>query len=45
MKIWQGYEPSEALKAKAKTRVVPQLPGMGDANGTSLSGVTDLTTP
>ena len=24
MKIWQGYEPSEALKAKAKTPVMQQ---------------------
>jgi ectoine hydroxylase-related dioxygenase (phytanoyl-CoA dioxygenase family) len=42
MKMWQGYEPSEALKAKAKTRVLRQLLGMGDAYGTSLAGVTDL---
>jgi ectoine hydroxylase-related dioxygenase (phytanoyl-CoA dioxygenase family) len=45
MKIWQGYEPSEALKAKAKTRVMRQLLGMGDAYGTSLAGVTDLNAP
>ncbi len=42
MKIWQGYEPSEALKSRAKTRVMKQLLGMGDAYGTSLAGLTDL---
>lgn len=42
MKVWQGYEPSDALKAKAKTRVMRQLLGMGDAYGTSLAGVQDL---
>jgi phytanoyl-CoA hydroxylase len=36
MKIWQGYEPSEALKAKATTPVMKQLLGIGDAYGTSL---------
>jgi phytanoyl-CoA hydroxylase len=36
MKIWQGYEPSEALKAKATTPVMRQLLGIGDAYGTSL---------
>jgi ectoine hydroxylase-related dioxygenase (phytanoyl-CoA dioxygenase family) len=41
MKMWQGYEPSEALKAKAKTRVRKQLLGIGDAYGTSLAGVSD----
>ena len=38
MKHWQGYEPSEALKARAKTRVLRQLLGVGDAYGTSLEG-------
>jgi phytanoyl-CoA hydroxylase len=42
MKIWQGYEPSEALKAKAKTRVMRQLLGIGDAYGTSLAGDSSL---
>lgn len=42
MKMWQGYEPSEALKAKAKTRVMRQLLGIGEAYGTSLTGLTDL---
>ncbi len=42
MKQWQGYEPSQALKASAKTRVMRQLLGIGDAYGTSLAGVTDL---
>lgn len=42
MKHWQGYTPSDALKARAKTRVMKQLLGMGDAYGTSLAGVTDL---
>lgn len=37
MKQWQGYEPSEALKARAKTRVMRQLLGIGDAYGTSLA--------
>jgi phytanoyl-CoA hydroxylase len=36
MKIWQGYEPSEALKAKATTPVMKQLLGIGDAYGTYL---------
>jgi phytanoyl-CoA hydroxylase len=40
MKIWQGYEPSEALRAKASTRVMKQLLGIGDAYGTSLAGDT-----
>jgi ectoine hydroxylase-related dioxygenase (phytanoyl-CoA dioxygenase family) len=31
MKIWSGYEPSEAVKAKAKTPVMKQLLGIGDA--------------
>ncbi len=42
MKFWQGYEPSEALKAKAKTRVMRQLLGMVDPYSASLAGVTDL---
>lgn len=42
MKFWQGYEPSDALKAKAKTRVMRQLLGMGDPYGSSLGGITDL---
>ncbi len=42
MKVWQGYEPSEALKAKATTRVMKQLLGIGDAYGTSLAEITDL---
>lgn len=41
MKFWQGYEPSEALKAKAKTRVMQQLLGMTDPYGASLADVTD----
>jgi ectoine hydroxylase-related dioxygenase (phytanoyl-CoA dioxygenase family) len=36
MKIWPGYEPSEALQAKAKTAVRKQLLGMGPAYMTSL---------
>jgi phytanoyl-CoA hydroxylase len=36
MKTWQGYEPSEALKAKATTPVMKQLLGIGDAYGTYL---------
>jgi ectoine hydroxylase-related dioxygenase (phytanoyl-CoA dioxygenase family) len=31
MKTWSGYEPSEAVKAKAKTPVMKQLLGIGDA--------------
>jgi len=42
MKQWQGYEPSETLKANAKTRVMKQLLGIGDAYGTSLAGGVDL---
>jgi ectoine hydroxylase-related dioxygenase (phytanoyl-CoA dioxygenase family) len=36
MKIWQGYEPSEALKAKAATPEMKQLLGIGDPYGTYL---------
>lgn len=36
MKIWQGYEPSEKLKAKATTAVRKQLLGLGPAYGTYL---------
>ncbi len=36
MKIWQGYEPSAALKSRATTHVLRQLLGIGDAYGTSL---------
>ena len=42
MKPWGGYEPSAALRAGAKTRVMRQLLGIGDPYGTSLHGVTDL---
>jgi len=42
MKQWQGYEPSERLKAGAKTRVMKQLLGIGNAYGTSLAGMVDL---
>lgn len=42
MKIWQGYEPSAALKAQAKTRVMKQLLGMLDPYGASLADCTDL---
>lgn len=42
MKFWQGYEPSAALKAKAKTRVLRQLLGMVEPYGASLAGVADL---
>lgn len=45
MKPWSGYEPSEAVKAKAKTRVMRQLLGIGDAYGTSLAGDTDINAP
>lgn len=38
MKIWQGYEPSEALKAKASTEVRRQLLGIGDPYGQYLKG-------
>ena len=38
MKQWTGYEPSEALKAKAVTPVAQQLLGIGDAYGASLRG-------
>jgi len=38
MKQWSGYEPSEALKAKAATPLARQLLGIGDAYGTSLEG-------
>lgn len=38
MKQWSGYEPSEALQAKASTPVARQLLGIGDAYGTSLRG-------
>ncbi len=37
MKQWSGYEPSEALKARAETPVMRQLLGIGDAYGTSLT--------
>lgn len=37
MKVWQGYEPSERLKANARTRVRKQLLGMGEAYGTHLT--------
>ncbi len=37
MKIWSGYEPSEALKAGAQTLEMRQLLGIGDAYGTSLA--------
>jgi len=33
MRIWEGYEPSEALKAKAKTPMRRQLLGMGNPYG------------
>jgi phytanoyl-CoA hydroxylase len=36
MKIWQGYEPSEELKARADTPALRQLLGIGDAYGQSL---------
>ena len=36
MKQWSGYEPSEALKAKAETPLMKQLLGIGDAYATSL---------
>lgn len=36
MKQWSGYEPSEALKAKATTPIARQLLGIGDAYGTAL---------
>lgn len=36
MKIWQGYEPSESLKARAQTPVRRQLLGIGDPYGTRL---------
>jgi len=36
MRIWSGYEPSEALIAKAKTPVRRQLLGLGPAYMTSL---------
>lgn len=39
MKQWSGYEPSEALKAKATTPLARQLLGIGDAYGTTLTGV------
>lgn len=42
MKFWQGYEPSETLKATAKTRVMRQLLGMADPYGASLAGVSNL---
>lgn len=38
MKQWSGYEPSDALKAKADTPVARQLLGIGDAYGASLNG-------
>lgn len=41
MKMWQGYEPSEALKSRAKGRILQQLLGVGDAYGTSLQGYTE----
>lgn len=42
MKIWQGYEPSDTLKAQAKTRVMKQLLGMSNPYGSSLAGLKDL---
>lgn len=36
MKPWQGYEPSERLRAAARTPVRRQLLGIGDAYSTSL---------
>jgi phytanoyl-CoA hydroxylase len=36
MKIWEGYEPSERLKAAAKTPVRRQLLGIGDPYGQAL---------
>jgi hypothetical protein len=36
MRIWPGYEPSETLKAKARTAVRKQLLGIGPAYMTSL---------
>ena len=38
MKQWSGYEPSDALKAKAMTPLARQLLGLGDAYGTRLAG-------
>jgi hypothetical protein len=37
MKIWQGYEPSKTLQAKADTRLKRQLLGMTDPYGPGLS--------
>lgn len=45
MKVWQGYAPSEQTLAQAKTRVMRQLLGIGDAYGTSLARCTDLDEP
>jgi len=45
MKVWQGYAPTEQTLAQAKTRVMRQLLGIGDAYGTSLRGCTDLNAP
>ncbi|MBC7528085.1 MAG: phytanoyl-CoA dioxygenase family protein [Chthonomonadaceae bacterium] len=45
MKVWDGYAPSEQTLSKAKTRVMRQLLGAGDAYGTSLAGCTDLEEP
>ena len=45
MKVWDGYAPSETTKAKAKTRVMKQLLGIGDAYGTSLAGCAGLNEP
>jgi len=45
MKVWQGYAPTEQTLAQAKTRVMRQLLGIGDAYGTSLGGCTDLDEP
>ena len=36
MKQWSGYEPSPAIKEKARTPLMKQLLGIGDAYGTSL---------
>ena len=36
MRIWPGYEPSEAIKSTAATDVRRQLLGMGPAYGTRL---------
>ncbi len=45
MKVWTGYAPTEQTLAQAKTRVMQQLLGIGDAYGTSLANCTDLDEP